>query len=316
VPNDLKKVIRAPFNGRVVDVRTAFGFVTATPNHPMLTQRGWVAAGEIRKGDYLLKPLGDAVEMVEPDKDRGIARLDELFDALSPEVVRAAGVHFDFYGDLPDGDVDTAIVKGSLSPDFVSKCRKRLSDFMLARPDAVMVGCGHDAFDVRGSRLSGEAPALVEGHPTHADDVGFGDVADGDIVLFKALIDRDAIDSERFGEGQDAFAGLVSADDLGVVKFEPIRRNISELSLDRVHAKRTETMGKVIGRDIDGDGCGLDCGAVLYEGFRVKDLVIRDFSGHVYTLETVKGWYGVTTNNFTVKNCRCWAEPLFDDDMK
>jgi hypothetical protein len=33
-------------------------------------------------------------------------------------------------------------------------------------------------------------------------------------------------------------------------------------------------------------------------------------------LETVKGWYGVTTNNFTVKNCRCWAEPLFDDDTK
>ena len=316
IPDDLVRVIRAPYDGRVIEIDASGTVVTATPNHPMLTQRGWIAAGEINEGDYLLQPLCDAVGMIEPDANNRVARIGELFDSLSGKAVRTPGVHFDFYGDLPNGDVDTAIVEGGLSDDVVSNLRKSVGDLDLSGASGVMIGSLHDVANVGVSSRFGEGSSLFKGELGHSDVSGLGTSANRNVVFFKALLDGVSTYAKRFGDSKDAFSGLITADDLSRVKFESVVGDMPELPFKGVHSEFSEMNRKSVGSKSDDRSRFFKGVAALYKGFRVSKLSVRNFSGHVYTLETKKGWYGVTTLNFTAKNCRCWSEPVWPEELQ
>lgn len=316
--SDIIRVIRSPFNGCVVDIGCADSVITATPNHPMLTQRGWVPAGEINEGDYLLQAFGDTVDMVESDKQRDHVRIADLFDAFSGEAVRTAGTHFNFYGDVPDGDVDSAIVQGRLCPDIVAKLTERGGYFKLSGAAAVMSGVGHDVSHVRVPRALGEGPAIIERHSGEADDVCLGAIADRNVCLFEASSDSGPVDAKALSKSQDRFPGKVTSDDFGAVQFLPIEgMEAAATSIPRcIDTKGAEFQRQDVGAAVNLLGGIRDGRARLYKGFRVLNTFRRDFSGHVYTLETSKGWYRTTMNNYIVKNCRCWPEPLFYEKDK
>jgi hypothetical protein len=122
--------------------------------------------------------------------------------------------------------------------------------------------------------------------------------------------------SKSLGKSQNTFPRLISANDLAIVKIEPINRDSIESAFEGINSKRSKPFRKMIGGNINSNGCISDSRAILYKGFRVKNLRFRNYFGHVYTLETVKGWYGVTPFNYTTKNCRCWAMPIFPDEIK
>lgn len=307
----IRKVIRSPFDGRVVDIRTSGASVTATPNHPMLTQRGWVAAGEIREGDYLLQPLGDAIHVIEADKERSHVRIADLFDAFAAEGVTAPGVLFDFYGDRPNGEVDTAPVKWELIFDKMPQLLKSIPDLGLSRPSGVVDGVRLNAFDMRGAGGGRETASLGEWSSFHTKKHRFATVSDSESVIFEAVDNNGSGNTERLGNRQDGFPAGVSADDFSFVKFEPIVGWASCFGDD--NSNSSEVLAKDIGRVVDSFSGLLKKCPRLYQGFRVEELVFRDFLGHVYTLETEMGWYNVTTCNFTVKNCRCRARPLLPE---
>lgn len=306
---DVRKIIRAPFNGRVVRIRTSASDVTVTSNHPMLTQRGWVPACEINEGDYLLQPFGDAVETIESDVNHVIARFDEIFNAVRGEVERIP-VEFDFYGDVPDGDVDVALTEGRLTFDVVAERLKHGRNLDLAGADGVMVGIVGDALHVGLSGGMGESASLIEGSSRHSQEHGGGRVSDGDVCLFKAFSNGEAVHSELRGEGKLAFPRLVTADDLGVVEFLPVVGGVA-LPFVGDNAHSAELQGDDVWGVSDRLSGVFDGSSSLYKGFRVLEKVSSDFLGHVYTLETSKGWYCVTHSNYIAKNCRCWAEPIF-----
>lgn len=310
--DDFLSVIRAPFNGSVIDIGTSGSRVTATPNHPMLTNRGWVAAGEIHEGDYLLQPLGDTTEGVKPNENRGHTRIADLYDAFSAEVKRTPGALFDFYGDLPDGDVDTAIIQRGLGVDGIAERLKGLGYLKLTRPTAVMPGVRHDRSDMSFSGVGGESPALFERSPGHSDVHGLAGVADGDVMFFEASGDGLSVNTERLGQGEHRFPREISADQLGVIKFVPVMSFMSLALVRGVDPKSSKLMGKHVRRNVDFGSGIFNKGPTLYKGFRVKNLLHRKFLGHVYTLHTVKNWYCTTLDNYISRNCRCYAEPLFE----
>lgn len=314
VPNDLRKVIRAPFDGRVIDISAGSALISATPNHPMLTQRGWVSASELREGDYLLKPFRDTVEMIEPNVNDVVTTFDQLFDTVEGEKVTALGLHFNFYGDIPNGDVDATIVKRSLALDGQAKGSESLSNLSFARTSGVMVGVEHNVTDMSVSGVLGESLTLLESHSLISKGIGLASVTDCDCVLFQALANGCPINSEMLGEGKDAFTGVITAKQLGDIDFLPIMGFSAETEGVSVDSQITQFVRENIGTNADSLSRGFNCEPLLYKGFRIKNLVSRNFSGHVYTLETDRGWYGVSPLNFTTKNCRCWAEPIFPDE--
>jgi SPP1 gp7 family putative phage head morphogenesis protein len=110
-------VIRAAhrrwFEGTLIEVVTASGRkFSTTPNHPMLTRRGWVATGDLQEGDDLVGYRGSQHQGALGDDHVAAppTTIAQLFSALAqvrpPE--RVDGCRDDFHGDGEDSDVDVA----------------------------------------------------------------------------------------------------------------------------------------------------------------------------------------------------------------
>jgi len=99
------------YEGPMVEIVTdGGGKLSATPNHPMLTSRGWVKQGLIAEGDYLTRY--GRQENAGPSGHENVARgptpIGQIFDALAAIGVAKWGRAGkpDFDGQRPQGDVD------------------------------------------------------------------------------------------------------------------------------------------------------------------------------------------------------------------
>lgn len=132
------------YRGPLVKVITDTGReFTGTPNHPMLTLRGWVALGNLTKEDSLLGYVCD----VEPrlasfsgagniDVEAPPATIAEIFDSLAAVGVlerRRTGKP-DFHGDGLNGHVDVLRPNGILRFGRFAEVTKSLVNGVLSQP--------------------------------------------------------------------------------------------------------------------------------------------------------------------------------------
>jgi hypothetical protein len=107
----VKAAFRRWYEGQLIEIRTSGGrYFAATPNHPVLTSRGWIAAGEIAEGDDLICYIIDQATRGtrDPHVERPPATLGKIFDTLSTVAIpeRITGTEPDFHGDGRQGEVD------------------------------------------------------------------------------------------------------------------------------------------------------------------------------------------------------------------
>jgi SPP1 gp7 family putative phage head morphogenesis protein len=94
---------KALYSGQIIEIRTFGGNrLAVTPNHPVLTEHGWIAAGQIEEGDNLICAGGD----IEPPASTAIdnqyckALVEDIFDSLSAHGSGSLEpADLDFYGD-------------------------------------------------------------------------------------------------------------------------------------------------------------------------------------------------------------------------
>lgn len=116
----IEAIYRRWYEGAMIEIITESGrHFSATPNHPMLTNRGWVAAGEIVSGDNLICNAGEqhTCSAGNENIERRPATLSEIFDSLSAVSIseRRRGGKPDFHGDGMQGDIDILYPLRSLS---------------------------------------------------------------------------------------------------------------------------------------------------------------------------------------------------------
>src|SRR5437762_7275821 len=81
---EIKKAYKRWYSGRVVTIETRTGGLTGTPNHPVLTPRGWVPLGALQQGDYLVSRSAlQGVLRGDPDVDDRPTAFADLFEALT-----------------------------------------------------------------------------------------------------------------------------------------------------------------------------------------------------------------------------------------
>jgi len=96
--------LKAPYSGPVVVLETRGGHrLTVTPNHPILTLRGWVQAAQLRKGDDVLSERirfdGQLARWAEENQNRPAA-IKEIVDALGCDGFRQIEIaRDDLHGD-------------------------------------------------------------------------------------------------------------------------------------------------------------------------------------------------------------------------
>ncbi len=214
----VEKAYRRWFSGDLTTLVTASGkTLRATPNHPILTSKGWVAIGALNEGDDVIEVRDQSGYVLKNHKDQAIPLISEIFgslDKLGGRHSTRQGQLQQFHGDGAEGDIDIVDAAWPLRFDFMTKGLHRGDEggqeFLFPVPGDLasriravglfLQGCLR-AF-AGGMGGAGElAPALFA-FARHANPVCFGASPEFDS---KILRQGSASDFQSSGEAQEAF---------------------------------------------------------------------------------------------------------------
>lgn len=112
-PSPIEKGYKREYSGPLVTIRTARGNeLTGTPNHPVLTDKGWIALGLLREGENVVSRsrVEDERTGGNPNIDHQPSTIAEIVCSLafaeSSRTERVEAVGMDFHGDGTNGQVD------------------------------------------------------------------------------------------------------------------------------------------------------------------------------------------------------------------
>lgn len=322
VPDGIAAADKRWYEGNLVVIRTALGHeLSVTPNHPVLTPEGWVAASSLNVGDHVVSKSRarlDAVTGNVPDHEDVPTRIAQVFDALR----RASGVAAvsvpsapeQFHGDGFDGDVDVVLTDGLLwhtrkasenelgsESELLDRSGRTVE--LLRQSSTLQVSDLADASTdgiVGGSDLSS---SLLVSHLGPLQGFGLGAAA-GDAPSGHASAHRALLDSELGSDLLLRVPELVELDSAG----QPVGARV--LSSTELHSFGLGALGPRSGEPLVDKGLAdAELGRELYNTLsgsvsadEVVDVGELDFAGHVYNLESGSGWY--VADSIIVHNCR------------
>jgi HK97 family phage portal protein len=267
----LERAYRRRYSGPMVTARTGRGGVlTGTPNHPVLTVRGWIPLGLLRKGDYLVSAsLAERMATGDPNVEDSPTEIGEAFAALLPAShrERMIGDARDFHGDGRYGDVDVVTPYRVLRETFKSSGTKHpeQDEFVFAnQPTSVLVGSGA-RFQTASDRSGRVVPAST------------GQVGSRNLPLPLVGRHTQPLHSLSIRTAARRNALLQQAPSYDTSIYSQYRRE----SLLRLAS------------DIAAD-------EVVY-------VEIESFVGDVFNLQTATGWYLAGPTGIVAHNCRCVA---------
>lgn len=279
-PSPIHKVFRREYSGPLITLRTAAGHeLTGSPNHPVLTDRGWVAMGLLRKGDDVVsRRFGQDGGVTDPDVDHQPPTIAEVARSFAEAgggpaaTQRVPLVGMDFHGDGSDGHVDVISAGGDFGVGTEAAVAQPAGELFVGRTRLDLIALERDgAVDQELLRLRGA------GRDGHAFEAGAVKVVGVPVVA----------DLLRFAGGEVAESsaaqgglegGFADADRLS----DRLERSglIDKVALDRVvHVFRADV--------VPGD--------------------VR----HIYNLQTGDGYY--IANGVVVHNCQESTELKEDD---
>lgn len=268
------KVTRRWYSGEMIEIHLATGEkLTGTPNHPVFTQRGWVALGEIDEvSDRIGRFDADlakaaSLPQIAHDVNHMPSTLEEIFNSSlisgNPLWVAKAGER-NFHGDGAGSDVDVVLAKGFLRNNLKSAFEKKFGQEALAAADKEPSGL-----------------------------FGFG----LSLKLFLARLFASASPVRSQGV-QLSFSGAP----LGV--FQPVCfLNGSSDPISEGHIPNGDSGHSVFGGDK---------GRRLSPSIGFGNISLKRrfyFSGHVFNLDTTQGWYeanGIVAHNCPVNTDCTW----------
>lgn len=168
---DIEKSYRRLYSGEVVTIKTAGGKkLTGTPNHPILTDKGWLPLKALRKGvDVLGGTRFGHLAGSDVDNDDEPARFEQVHRSLADTGVvdGHAGTPFDFHGDGGKGEVDVVIPKRVLRHHLQSPFGEQ--DVEFGFPDAPY----HPIGEASPGRSFGpiELGAFLDAAPLHSGPI-------------------------------------------------------------------------------------------------------------------------------------------------
>lgn len=329
--NRCNKLFRRRYTGKLISIITDNGVILkATPNHPILTGNGWAAIDRIQVGDYIFNAGRQSIYSGEANETNNIPEISDLFDALlsimgaSRQITRPSA--FEFHGDISDGEISIIDVDSCLPSEFDTEFCKQLCEFMLSwsddsaerlnlfgygAPHKLVMRMFHATNSVM--RRLCALLALFGSHSRHAGDARLGLSSYLTSRFNESLSDCAARNSILLGKLKFAQPGDIGIHYFGVGQFlAAIGRALD--CWDGM-AGFAYGGGKIVGVTSKIGGDFFDTEIISEHRDRVVDkFVCEDFSGHVYNLETVDGWY--LSNGIISHNCKCSLRPVleFDDE--
>lgn len=130
------KASKSWYSGEIVRITTTTGVtLTVTMNHPVLTEAGFLPAGQLTEGLNLLRYVGEnkavatKAAVVDENKKNTPTTAEDIFKTLAATFgvkYRRRASRLDFHGDAKffQGDVQVVVVKSELRSDFAEQPAK------------------------------------------------------------------------------------------------------------------------------------------------------------------------------------------------
>lgn len=300
--------------GPIFDITFSTGArVSVTANHMFLTRDGFTAAKSINKGDYIFSSPNEGVfrRLFSPNNDRNPSRIDKRVHTLSESKgmttlnVPAAAKDLHGDGEFFDGNIDIiapdCLLRGDyetffdeyIGKDFFTKTNIAAVPFNGSRYFPPMFLGLWLSLNCHVSGLS-ILDVFLSGSSAHHKPIGVGIASPFDSKLSKKFLDDNPFAVIPFGERPFGFAGeiqrnkFVFGDSTADIPhwqshFTEIARNDVNRNAEFLRHVRKTLIGKI----------------PLAQVVNVK---VRDFSGHVYDLQTFSSLY--LANGIVTSNCR------------
>lgn len=274
---DAEAMTQSYYSGDVIEMLTANGTrLTVTPNHIVLTSRGWVRAKNLAKGDKVIYYRGwnKAGAESDPTNDNSIPTIEQLFasavEASGGTSCRVPASAVDFKGDVvPQSEINIVNIDSKLRDKLDPAARKLVSDVLLVEAgEASKIALNGKCFVkqfLAGLGLAADgimsglnvAHVLRMGTLTHHELVGLRISTDYDARLFETENNDVSGNSKGIRDFVDGFPSVVMLDD-------------------------------------------------------IVDVKIRKFSGHVYDASSLSTLY--IANGIITSNCRCTTLSIISDE--
>lgn len=276
------------YRGPSVTIRTSEGnSLTVSPNHPVLTGRGWVTAETVRQGDNLfnaVKSRPSAVNIVcTPDLNNVETTVEDEFSSLKARLntvlVPAAGHDFNDDRQFLEGEVSVVVPDGKLLPV----------------PDAHIVQETGEVFfnwsDMRRRNMVSDGSELLSDSPVASTSAVFSPLLDVHPGSFQASAHSGVGNAETRGDLLSGEACFIQPNNInGVVEWSA-DVEVAGQNVGHFRAGDSRDVGDVIG--------GVPGGV---ESVDVVDVEFGYFEGHAYDFHTEDGIYSV--NGLIIHNCR------------
>lgn len=316
--------LKSWYTGPLWQIKTGRGCrLTITPNHPILTPSGWVAAHRLCEGDYL---IGDRSQLWptpqgNPDDQHAPAPVDEIFETIATNGRRWAAMigRLDLHGDaiFCEREVEVVALNGILplyghSPSDHATRNGFLPPALMRQAVIDRPGPSNSFVETVLPPSTGR-PRLrqlpldhrtIMVHSGPFQPLCIGPAAQRNILLSQSTVDDDAPDPEISGQGIDALAGHVPGGNGWSIKRKTLSAFLDSSSAE-VSMQRRQTDLSLI-RQLG------DWGATLIALDQIIEIRQVEFSGHVYDLQTDIGW--MIAEGIAVSNCRCVTLPILTQE--
>jgi hypothetical protein len=318
---------RRSYEGELIVIGlTGGGELSITPNHPVLTDRGWVDAGLLREGDRVVRRRGsDLAGLQVPHEDDVPTPIEDVWGSDRMRLLRRVPVAAeDFHGDagIRDGDVDVVASDGQFADELNLLVRQELAHQLVASAGLSAVAdslspaghvfddfVGFDASSNRGVGRFSFGGSLLRGELCDEHAVGLRDAPTFDARLFEPARDDMTGDPAQVRDLLLRGASSVSSGHVeSQRRFDPTFVGAGVSGAD----------GDATSYDFSSDGVTAyaSLGRALFERLAggvelcgVREVRRIQYSGHVLNLQTVEGWY--SANDVIVSNCRCTLIPVY-----
>lgn len=319
---------RVRYDGPVVSLRLASGkHLTVTPNHAVLTPRGFVRARFLQEGDDLIGARwADQVAsgLAGQDGDEAVTPVEEVFAALhrsaarSGEATQARQVvtAVDFHGDARyfHGDVDVVRAHGFLRREVDSPLSQPHGEDQVG-PAGQLKGALHGAGTTLQRPLGSPGPTnggVGGGRDLGPLSDGHGGVAQAETLTLRPY--GDSSFENGVPQAPAVHARLSGQIDVGgltggvtVDERPKIRRPAGQTQSIGLGGRASLVAGSVHPSS-EGGTTDPQLPGYLFERFpgfveadRVVDVEILRYVGHVYDLSTETRWY--VANGVIAHNC-------------
>lgn len=322
----VEKSYRRLYSGEVVAIETASGNrLTGTPNHPILTDKGWLPLKALHEGAYVLSSPGfRQLAGSDPDYYHKPCSLEQMHRSLADSglVDGYPGGPLDFHGDGRDGEVEVVIpgriLRNRRVPEVFEEALKLALPYP-AQPDPALAvlrlphkeaaGVGSSSSLVGGADLgeSSFSPQIGVLQP-----LGLGVAANVGAGLFEPSLNGAQAYTEPCGDGSGRFAADVCLDDGAGIERESLWGGPASTSSPPMEAVTLSGAAELDTGPIqplfDTLGGHAEPARDLWSRLpadvrrdKIVSVDVKPFFGHVYNLQTEPGHY--VANGIISHNC-------------